>query len=92
MLTGLAWLLFGASFVSVVSFLVAVPGGQAGVSPEWSAGVFNQGRYYQWWTIRDNPILFGTSCVVLINAGAFCSRTGMDWINKRMNCQQKSGR
>ena len=59
------------SFFSVVSFSEAQTPSQVAeeghvIPRDWSAGVINHGRYYEWWTIADNPLLFVASVVGLV--------------------------
>ena len=68
----LAGLAMFPAFISTVSFLAAVTPDQAAlkseipIPPGWTAGVMNHGRYYQWWTISERPILFGVSLAVVV--------------------------
>ncbi len=34
----------------------------------WEAGVFSHGSYYQWFTIAEQPILFGFSILLFFAA------------------------
>jgi hypothetical protein len=65
------------AFMSTVSFSDAV-GPQEAVTkyrqplpPGWTAGVMNHGQYYQWWTIREQPLLFALSASCLVGGVLF---------------------
>ena len=68
---GSLFLIMWPSFASVVSFLEAKTPSQFAedgyrIPPDWSAGVANHGRYREWWTIADHPVLFVASVVGLV--------------------------
>lgn len=70
-LLGLLYLATLLAWFSVVSFHSAKTAEEVisnGDSlPEgWSAGVMDHGKYYRWWTIREQPVLYGISLIVLI--------------------------
>lgn len=67
LLCGLVWL---ASFLATISFLVALPVvhgkvGTSSVPASWEAAVPNHGKYYQWYLI-DGHILFFFAVVALL--------------------------
>lgn len=63
------------SFYVAINFLMAETPEQAALRARsmpanWSAGVWNHGRYIQWDTISDQPWRFGASCFGLGAAAA----------------------
>jgi hypothetical protein len=72
----IAFLIALPAFFSTVSFMDAVTPEQARADSlpmpsGWSAGVMNHGSYYQWWTIKDRPFLFGISAFCLVTSMMF---------------------
>jgi hypothetical protein len=64
------------AFFSTMSFIQAVTPEQARTDGKplpsgWSAGVMNHGSYYQWWTIQENPLVFGISVLCLVTSVLF---------------------
>jgi hypothetical protein len=71
----IAIILFFVAVCSILSFFMAETPEQAlnqGYSspmPEnWGAGVFSHGSYYKWFTIEEQPILFGLSIFLFFAA------------------------
>ena len=64
------------AFFCVVSFTAATPATQAAsegrpLPAGWTAGVMNHGEYYQWWLIRDRPVIFALAVFLLVSCLAF---------------------
>ena len=65
----LAVVVWMSGFFITNNFIVAVTPAEAvadgkPLPPGWSAGVMNHGEYFRWWTIRDNPLLFGAGVAI----------------------------
>lgn len=87
----LALLALGTFFYSgysILNFLMAETPEQAllkgrKMPPEWSAGVWSHGRYIEWYTISDRPVLFALSCfgiLVPILIGSILGKKSLrDW-------------
>jgi hypothetical protein len=76
----IAFLVGLAAFFPMVSFLAAITPEEARsngmpLPAGWTAGVMNHGSYYSWWTISENPCLFGLSVAVLIASVLFIFST-----------------
>ena len=73
------------AFVSTMNFINAVTPQQAitkygePLPPYWTVGVMNHGHYYQWWSIQEQPILFGLSVFVLV-AGVLFLWSSLTWL------------
>jgi len=64
------------AFLCVVSFVVATSAARAASEGKpllsgWTAGVMNHGEYYQWWLIRDRPVMFALAVFLLVSCLAF---------------------
>jgi hypothetical protein len=67
LLTLVGWMAAG---ITTINFMVAVTPEQARAKnlplpSGWTAGVWNHGSYYHWWTIQERPFLFGISIFYL---------------------------
>jgi len=67
LLTLAGWMAAG---IVTINFMVAVTPEEARAKnlplpSGWTAGVWNHGSYYQWWTIQERPLLFGISVFYL---------------------------
>jgi len=73
----LAFLIAVSGFFSTVSFSVALAPDQAMANfgkplpLGWTAGVWNHGTYYQWWTIHERLFLFAVSLMCLAGGVLF---------------------
>jgi hypothetical protein len=77
LLVGLPALFSTMSFVAAETPEQAVAHGTP--LPEgWTAGVMNHGTWYRWWTIQENPALFGASVFLLV-AGMFFLYSSLIW-------------
>ncbi|MEQ8789693.1 MAG: hypothetical protein RIC55_25585 [Pirellulaceae bacterium] len=90
----LAFLIAFPAFFSTVSFSVALTPEQAiakfdkPLPSGWTAGVMNHGKYYQWWTIRERPVLFALSAICLAGGVLFLwSSLGWLWWKERTGQQ-----
>ena len=67
--------------ISVISFMAAVTPEEARAKnlplpSGWTAGVWNHGAYYHWWTIQEKPLLFGISVFYLLTCLLFFGGQG----------------
>ncbi len=92
----IAVILFFVAIFSILSFLMAETPEQAlnqGYSspmPEnWDAGVFSHGSYYKWFTIGEQPILFGFSIILFFAAWLLIITLAL---SKRKNKQYKGAK
>lgn len=80
-------ILWFASCQSVISFTVAMTPEQVlekGYPPlpeNWSAGVYNHGSYYRWFSIDDQPILFLLSLFFVLSPFLFVMF--VEWLEAR---------
>lgn len=89
----IAIILFFVAVFSILNFFMAVTPDQAlnqsysAQMPEnWGAGVFSHGSYYRWFTIAEQPMLFGFSVFLLFAAWLL---TIILVLSKHKNKQQK---
>lgn len=60
--------LFLLGFFAVVTPEEALNRGYPPMPRNWEAGVFSHGSYYKWFTITEQPILFGFSILLFFAA------------------------
>ena len=78
---------------SAISFMAAVTPEEARAKnlplpSGWTAGVWNHGAYYQWWTIQERPLLFGISVFYLLTCILFF--WGQDYWVRRLHWDRDS--
>ncbi|HMU88440.1 MAG TPA: hypothetical protein PKC11_12575 [Agitococcus sp.] len=54
-----------SSFKNAMTPVEAIHKGYPTMPPNWEAGVFSHGDYYQWYTIQKHPIGYAFSLVIL---------------------------